>query len=165
MQTGAVEQPRGHGQEPNLLRVGTQVGQQGEEYVDLIICLIFYVTNHKHLFHNKKKKLNSAYTQVRQLNPSNLNIDPKIHKILNLNNSLNFCFINDKSTFILTYSCLQRPIQKFPALFCQKWDSKARSFSCNPDECQKLSEWLFVNAHIELKKTKRVNAFAIQYVV
>ena len=71
--------------------------------------------------------------------------------------------INQFHTNILTFAMEDN--SEIPCSFCKKWDSKTKSFSCNPDECQKLTEWLFAHAQIEPKETKRVSLRPIQYVV
>jgi hypothetical protein len=54
---------------------------------------------------------------------------------------------------------------EIPCSFCSKWDSKTTSFSCNPEECQKLSEWLFNHAKIMPTETKKVAVLPIHYIV
>jgi len=54
---------------------------------------------------------------------------------------------------------------EIPCLACQKWNATVKSFSCNPNECKKLSEWLFEHAQIEPVETMQVLAVPIQYVV
>jgi hypothetical protein len=54
---------------------------------------------------------------------------------------------------------------EIPCSFCPKWDAKAISFSCNPYECQKLSEWLSKYAKIMPTETKKVALFPIHYIV
>jgi len=54
---------------------------------------------------------------------------------------------------------------EIPCSFCRKWDSKAHSFSCNPNKCDKLSEWLFDHTQIECTQTKQVVMLPIRYIV
>ncbi|MGD0996186.1 MAG: hypothetical protein ABR909_11765 [Candidatus Bathyarchaeia archaeon] len=54
---------------------------------------------------------------------------------------------------------------EIPCSACHKWDATAKSFSCNPGECRKLSEWLFVHAQIERAETTQFVVVPIQYVV
>jgi len=54
---------------------------------------------------------------------------------------------------------------EIPCSACHKWDAKAKSFSCNPHECRKLSEWLFNHTQIELAETMQLAVVPIQYVV
>ena len=54
---------------------------------------------------------------------------------------------------------------EIPCSDCHKWDAKAKSFSCNPNECRKLSEWLFDHAQIERVETVHFVVVPIQYVV
>jgi hypothetical protein len=41
---------------------------------------------------------------------------------------------------------------EIPCSSCHRWNSKAKSFSCNPNKCTKLAEWLFDHAQIEKKQ-------------
>jgi len=54
---------------------------------------------------------------------------------------------------------------EIPCSACRKWDSKAKSFSCNPYQCQQLSEWLIVYTKIEPMESLQVAAAQIQYIV
>jgi hypothetical protein len=54
---------------------------------------------------------------------------------------------------------------EIPCSLCNKRDPKARSFSCNPEKCQQLSEWLFEHAEIGQAENKRVSALTIRYMV
>ncbi|HKZ88289.1 MAG TPA: hypothetical protein VJ066_03905 [Candidatus Bathyarchaeia archaeon] len=53
-----------------------------------------------------------------------------------------------------------------PCSACALWNSKAKSFSCNPSGCAKLSEWLLKNAqhHASALQFERAEP-QIQYVV
>ena len=37
---------------------------------------------------------------------------------------------------------------EIPCSICQKWNAEAKSFKCNPNKCQKLSEWLLDHAQL-----------------
>ncbi|HYA77138.1 MAG TPA: hypothetical protein VEF91_00315 [Verrucomicrobiae bacterium] len=54
---------------------------------------------------------------------------------------------------------------EIPCSACHKWDAAAKSFSCNPHECRKLSEWLLNHAQIDRKETMQFAVVPIQYVV
>ena len=54
---------------------------------------------------------------------------------------------------------------EIPCSACKKWDAKAKSFSCNPSGCQKLSQWLFDHAQKELVENTQFFVAPIQYVV
>ena len=54
---------------------------------------------------------------------------------------------------------------EIPCSACRKWDSKAKSFSCNPYQCQQLTQWLIVYTKIELMENLHVAAAQIQYIV
>jgi len=54
---------------------------------------------------------------------------------------------------------------KIPCSACHKWDAMAKSFSCNPYQCQQLSEWLIVYTKIEPVETIQVEAAPMQYIV
>jgi len=53
-----------------------------------------------------------------------------------------------------------------PCAQCSLWDAKAKSFSCNPNRCGRLSNWLLQNAqnHATQIQTEQVQP-QIQYVV
>jgi hypothetical protein len=56
---------------------------------------------------------------------------------------------------------------KIPCSMCHKWNVEAKSFSCNPNKCQKLSEWLYDHAQLKTP-TENVQVIIeapIQYVV
>ncbi|MGD0643498.1 MAG: hypothetical protein ABSA75_01175 [Candidatus Bathyarchaeia archaeon] len=54
---------------------------------------------------------------------------------------------------------------EIPCSACHNWDATAKSFSCNPDKCQKLSEWLLAHGQIARAETMQVAVVPIQYVV
>jgi len=54
---------------------------------------------------------------------------------------------------------------EIPCSACHKWNKKEKSFFCNPNECRKLSEWLFDHAQRKLVETMQVVDAPIQYVV
>jgi hypothetical protein len=54
---------------------------------------------------------------------------------------------------------------EIPCSACHKWDAKAKSFSCKPNECRKLSEWLFDHAQMEPAENMQFAIAPIQYVV
>ena len=54
---------------------------------------------------------------------------------------------------------------EIPCSLCHKWDIKAKSFTCSPNKCQKLSEWLLGHAQIEQTETKQVAVPPILYIV
>jgi len=103
---------------------------------------------------------NSTYKNGYSLLPVSLP-----DKLLNLNNTLDFCFINDKSNSGHISMFAMKDDSEIPCSYCTNWNSKARNFSCNPDECQKLTKWLFTHAQIKPKNNKLVKEFPIPYVV
>jgi hypothetical protein len=54
---------------------------------------------------------------------------------------------------------------EIPCSLCHKWSAEAQSFSCNPNKCQKLSEWLYDHAQKELSEELQIIDAPIQYVV
>jgi hypothetical protein len=61
---------------------------------------------------------------------------------------------------------------EIPCASCRSWVKKQKKFSCNPDECSGLTEWMFANApHISggengnVKLLVRLPMIATQYVV
>jgi len=56
---------------------------------------------------------------------------------------------------------------EIPCSTCHLWSAKKKSFSCNPDKCAKLSEWLFDHTSLgnEEKDNIEVIEEPIQYVV
>jgi len=56
---------------------------------------------------------------------------------------------------------------EIPCSFCHKWNLEARSFSCNPYKCQKLSEWLLKYTKITPIEFKTVSELPlpVQYIV
>jgi hypothetical protein len=54
---------------------------------------------------------------------------------------------------------------EIPCSACHKWNATAKSFSCNPHQCQQLSEWFIVYTKIDPMETIQVVAAQIQYIV
>jgi len=59
-------------------------------------------------------------------------------------------------------------ISEIPCTNCHQWNAKKKIFTCNPDKCVKLSEWLL--DHTSMDKAEEdeiieVVAAPIQYVV
>ena len=59
---------------------------------------------------------------------------------------------------------------EIPCASCSSWVKKQKKFSCNPDECSGLTEWMFANApHLggceNVKLLVRLPEIATQYVV
>ncbi len=45
--------------------------------------------------------------------------------------------------------------EEIPCTTCHLWNAKAKSFSCNPNSCNKLSRWL-------LERTPKLNMDKVQ---
>lgn len=55
--------------------------------------------------------------------------------------------------------------EEIPCAACQLWNAKTKSFSCNPNSCSKLSEWLIERTpQLNVEITEKSN-IPIQYVV
>jgi len=55
---------------------------------------------------------------------------------------------------------------EIPCSACHQWNAKAKSFSCNPNKCKKLSEWLLDNAQLANEETVQIKVqVPIQYVI
>jgi hypothetical protein len=57
--------------------------------------------------------------------------------------------------------------KEIPCASCQSWVKKQKKFSCNPDDCKGLADWLFANApHLNDEYAQiRLKEIANQYVV
>jgi hypothetical protein len=58
---------------------------------------------------------------------------------------------------------------EIPCASCRSWAKKQKKFSCNPDECKGLTQWIFANApNLNSENVKLLVALpecATQYVV
>jgi len=58
---------------------------------------------------------------------------------------------------------------EIPCASCRSWVKKQKKFSCNPDECKGLTEWILSNAPElgggNIKKLVMLPVSAMQYVV
>ena len=56
---------------------------------------------------------------------------------------------------------------EIPCGACQKWNAKVKSFSCKPNKCQKLSEWLLDHSKIDITENSQIQRTQApnQYVV
>jgi hypothetical protein len=56
-----------------------------------------------------------------------------------------------------------------PCMQCDSWKKKERKFSCNPNDCKVLTEWLLGHAPVLTKDTVQMQVHlpdvAIRYVV
>lgn len=59
--------------------------------------------------------------------------------------------------------------EEIPCAACQSWKSKTRKFSCEPNECRKLTVWLLQNAPQLIPNLPEIEARlpekAVSYVV
>jgi len=57
---------------------------------------------------------------------------------------------------------------EIPCSNCHLWNAEKKRFSCNPDKCEKLSEWLLDHASLGNVEDENILVIApepIQYVV
>ncbi|HTY74834.1 MAG TPA: hypothetical protein VMD05_04630 [Candidatus Nanoarchaeia archaeon] len=57
---------------------------------------------------------------------------------------------------------------EIPCKNCRLWNPEKTSFSCNPDKCEKLSDWLLDHASLgntEDQNNIVINPEPIQYIV
>jgi len=54
---------------------------------------------------------------------------------------------------------------EIPCSNCVQWNQKAKTFGCNPNSCDKLSDWLMAHAHCGEADSVHVERAQVQYVV
>ncbi len=57
---------------------------------------------------------------------------------------------------------------EIPCSNCAKWNSKVKSFACNPNKCEMLSDWLLRHANVEeapIEQEVYVATPQVQYIV
>ena len=59
---------------------------------------------------------------------------------------LEFEFINDKLNFGLDIATIRMSGVEIPCNTCLFWNKVNKSFSCDPNKCVRLSEWLLKHA-------------------
>ena len=84
-----------------------------------------------------------------------------------LSGALDFNFIKDKiKEGADVFRLALKEKSEIPCSFCGKRDSKTRSFSCQPDDCKKLTRWLFEHSRSgKAAEGERVAVSPIRYVV
>ena len=72
-------------------------------------------------------------------------------------------FISDKSTSALDIATIKMESDaEIPCSTCPLWHPEEKSFSCNPNKCEKLSNWLLKHAKESASKPQDE---IVQYVV
>ncbi|MFB3888250.1 MAG: hypothetical protein ACE14S_02085 [Candidatus Bathyarchaeia archaeon] len=54
---------------------------------------------------------------------------------------------------------------EIPCSACASWNQKAKTFKCNPNYCEKLSDWLLENAQSANPDTLQIEQAQAQYIV
>jgi hypothetical protein len=60
------------------------------------------------------------------------------------------------------------PKEEIPCAKCHSYKAKDKKFSCNPQDCKELSDWIFENVtqlRTESLQTQRCPEIAVRYVV
>ena len=57
---------------------------------------------------------------------------------------------------------------EIPCSNCAKWNPKVKNFACNPNQCERLSDWLLRHANVEeapIEQELIVAEPQVQYIV
>jgi len=81
-------------------------------------------------------------------------------------NTIDYRFISHKSIRQRSnFTIVMSNNSDIPCSVCHYWNTNAKSFSCNPRECRKLSEWLITRPRNNEEGQIQVTESQAQYLV